>query len=102
MTIGATASPSEVFIDRQRSSAGPAFHADYPGRHAGPAQWKDGKLSLRVFFDRSVMEVFAADGATVLTERAYPTRPLDRVELHPSGRTGGATARLWELRKSMP
>jgi len=102
VTIGATASPSEVFIDRQRSSAGPAFHADYPGRHAGPAQWKDGKLSLRVFFDRSVVEVFAADGATVLTERAYPTRPLDRVELHPSGRTGGATARLWELRKSMP
>ena len=102
VTIGATASPSEVFIDRQRSSAGPVFHADYPGRHAGPAQWKDGKLSLRVFFDRSVVEVFAADGATVLTERAYPTRPLDRVELHPSGRTGGATARLWELRKSMP
>ena len=102
VTIGATASPSEVFIDRRRSSAGPAFHADYPGRHAGPAQWKDGKLSLHVFFDRSVVEVFAAGGATVLTERAYPTRLLDRVELHPSGRTGGATARLWELRKSMP
>jgi sucrose-6-phosphate hydrolase SacC (GH32 family) len=60
------------------------------------------QASLRVFFDRSVIEVFADDGATVLTERAYPTRPFDRVELHPSGRTGGATARLWELRKSMP
>jgi sucrose-6-phosphate hydrolase SacC (GH32 family) len=102
VTIGATSSPSEVFIDRQRSSAGPAFHADYPGRHAGPAQWKDGKLSLRIVFDRSVMEVFAADGTTVLTERAYPTRQFDRLELHPPGRTGGATARLWELRSSMP
>jgi hypothetical protein len=48
------------------------------------------------------MEVFAADGTTVLTERAYPTRQFDRLELHPPGRTGGATARLWELRSSMP
>jgi fructan beta-fructosidase len=101
VTIGATSSPSEVFIDRRRSSAGTTFHPEYPARHAGPAQWQEGKLPLRVFFDRSVVEVFAGDGGTVLTERVYPTHPLDRAALQPSGRSG-ASARLWELRQSMP
>jgi beta-fructofuranosidase len=32
-------------------------------------------LSLRVFVDRSVIEVFDASGRVTLTTRVYPTRP---------------------------
>ena len=40
---------------------------------------------LRVLFDRSTLEVFANDGETVISERVYPTRPLDRLELLGAG-----------------
>ena len=89
------ATPLEVFVDRRRSRRTP-FHASYPGRHAGPVAWRDGRITLRVLFDRSVIEVFANDGETVITDRVFPTQPLDRLELLPSG---GAQpeARLWTL-----
>ena len=93
--VGVTREPLEVFVDRRRSRRTP-FHGAYPGRHAGPLAWRDGRLTLRVLFDRSVIEVFAGDGETVITDRVFPTQPLDRLELLP---VGGAQpeARLWTL-----
>ena len=72
------------------------FHAAYAGRHAGPLAWRDGRLTLRVLFDRSVIEVFAGDGETVITDRVFPTQPFDRLELLPSGGAQPA-ARMWTL-----
>ncbi|HUP99864.1 MAG TPA: glycoside hydrolase family 32 protein [Aeromicrobium sp.] len=93
--VGVTREPLEVFVDRRRSRRTP-FHASYAGRHAGPVTWRDGRLTLRVLFDRSVIEVFAGDGETVITDRVFPTRPFDRLELLP---VGGARpeARMWTL-----
>ena len=93
--VGVTRVPLEVFVDRRQSRRTP-FHGAYPGRHAGPLAWRDGRLTLRVLFDRSVIEVFAGDGETVITDRVFPTQPLDRLELLP---VGGAQpeARLWTL-----
>ena len=103
VVFGVTSKPLEVFVDRRRSRRR-SFHKDYPGRHAGPVRWRDDKITLRVFFDRSVVEIFANDGETVLTERVYPTQPLDRLELLPAkneGRTA-TSARLWTLRSVWP
>ena len=47
-------------------------------------RWRDERVTLRVLFDRTTLEVFANDGETVISERVYPTRPLDRLE--PLGR----------------
>ena len=93
--VGVAREPLEVFVDRRRSRRTP-FHAAYPGRHAGPLAWRDGGLTLRVLFDRSVIEVFAGDGETVITDRVFPTQPFDRLELLPSA---GAqpSARMWTL-----
>jgi sucrose-6-phosphate hydrolase SacC (GH32 family) len=57
---------------------------------------------LRVLFDRTTIEVFANEGETVLSERVYPTRPLDRIAL--VGGAGGLVTpvRLWELRPVWP
>jgi fructan beta-fructosidase len=97
VVVGVTSQPLELFVDRSRSRTA-AFHKEYPGRHAGPIRWRDDKISLRVFFDRSVVEVFGNAGESVITERVFPTRPLDRLELLPGGRPAVAAARLWELR----
>jgi sucrose-6-phosphate hydrolase SacC (GH32 family) len=96
VVVGVTARPLEVFIDRRRSRA-TALHEAYPGRHAGPVRWRDDRITLRILFDRSVLEVFANDGETVATERVYPTRPLDRLVLR-GGARASASTRMWELR----
>ena len=98
--IGVAAQGPEVFVDRRRSRL-TAFHEAYPGRQAGPVRWKDDRVALRILFDRSTLEVFANDGETVISERVYPTRPLDRLELRP-GAGVGPTVRLWELRPVWP
>lgn len=96
VTVGVSARPLELFVDRRQSRRTP-FHAAYPGRHAAPIEWRDGKIALRLLFDRSVVEVFGNDGEVVITDRVYPTQPLDRLELLPAGR-GVSAARLWEIR----
>jgi len=62
----------EVVVDREASSDDPRVAAD---RQAMPAPVAaDDALSLRVFVDGSVVEVFA-DDREVLTSRVYPTSP---------------------------
>jgi fructan beta-fructosidase len=97
VTIGVTSRPLEIFVDRRKSRATP-FHKDYAGRHGGPIRWRDNRIQVRVLFDRSVLEVFGNDGETVVTERVYPTRPLDRLELLPGAPASVSSARLWRLR----
>ena len=92
--VGVTSNPLEVFVDRRKSRLAPV-HREYPGRHAGPIRWRDGRVTLRVLFDRSVVEVFANDGETVITDRLFPTHPLDRVE--PVGSSPPRSARMWSL-----
>ncbi len=93
--VGVTSNPPEVFVDRRNSRMTPV-HREYPGRHAGPVRWRDGRLSLRVLFDRSVVEIFANDGETVVTDRVFPTQPLDRIAPLEQGRP--RLVRLWALR----
>jgi len=96
VVVGVRADVPELFVDRRKSRAGPA-HKEYPGRQAGPLRWIEGRLSIRVLFDRSVLEVFANDGETVITDRVYPTSPLDRIEWIGEGSPAGARATMWEL-----
>jgi sucrose-6-phosphate hydrolase SacC (GH32 family) len=50
-------------------------------------------------FDRSVIEVFGNDGETVLTDRVYPTQPLDRLELLASARAA-TSVQVWRLQSA--
>jgi fructan beta-fructosidase len=94
--VGVRASGPELFVDRRRSVAA-STHKDYAGRHAGPVRWREDKIAVRLIFDRSVIEVFANDGETVITDRVYPSAPLDRVEWIGGVPPEGARATLSEL-----
>jgi sucrose-6-phosphate hydrolase SacC (GH32 family) len=85
-----------VFVDRRMSRA-KLFHREYAERHAGPVRWRDGRITLRVVFDRTTLEVFANDGETVISDRVYPTRPLDRIEPLAGGRGLASPVRLFGL-----
>ena len=93
--IGAGGSPSEVFVDRRRSRATP-FHAEYPGRHAGPIRDARGVVELRVIVDTSTVEVFAGNGETTISDRLFPTEPFTHVEVVNAPQLRG-TAAMWPL-----
>jgi beta-fructofuranosidase len=65
------AGTSTLSVDRSRSSTDPRVVRDV--RSAPLALGKDEALRLRVFVDRSVIEVFANE-RVVLTSRVYPVR----------------------------
>jgi sucrose-6-phosphate hydrolase SacC (GH32 family) len=60
---------------------------------------QNGRIKLHVLVDRSSVEVFANDGARVLTHRIFPDSASDGVELFTEGGTAQLT-RLdaWSLR----
>jgi len=87
------AGPSLV-IDRRRSRQA-AAPAEYAGRHAGPVRWRDGRITVRVIFDASVIEAFANDGETTVTDRVYPSVPFTRVTAFGNGLVRGV--KLWTL-----
>ncbi len=71
-------------IDRSRSG-NTGFSRYFPGVHRAPVSRKDGRLSARILVDACSVEVFAADGATVLTDLVFPSAPYDRLRLFSRG-----------------
>lgn len=77
VTISLDANRTELAIDRRHSRAASAPDG-YAERHVAPLRALP-ETPVRVVFDRSVLEVFANDGETVMTERLFPTQPLTRI-----------------------
>ncbi|WP_435195863.1 GH32 C-terminal domain-containing protein [Natronomonas sp. EA1] len=85
-----------LVVDRSRAS-----HDDRTSTEEQRAPVAGDSLSVRVFVDRSTVEVFANE-ATCLTSRVYPTRvDADGVTLTADGRVEG-TLDAWELRGTFP
>ncbi|QDH19823.1 glycoside hydrolase family 32 protein [Saccharibacillus brassicae] len=55
-----------LILDRERSGAGPG------GVRRAPLALREERLRLRIFVDRSSVEVFAGDGELTMTARIYP------------------------------
>ncbi|MDR9852500.1 glycoside hydrolase family 32 protein [Paenibacillus sp. VCA1] len=69
--IGYDAIAKEVYVDRTRSGMAD-FHPAFAGRHSAVLKDTSGLLKLRIFIDRSSVEVFAGGGQVVLTDLIYP------------------------------
>jgi sucrose-6-phosphate hydrolase SacC (GH32 family) len=98
--IAVSADRRELSIDRRRSRLATAPKG-YAERHAGPLR-PSAQVPVRVIFDQSVIEVFANEGETVMTERVYPTRPLTRIEWIGGRRPVSGSTRLLALRSVWP
>ncbi|BCS31020.1 hypothetical protein TBR22_A02190 [Luteitalea sp. TBR-22] len=94
--IAVSADRRELSIDRRYSRAG-TTPTGYAERHVGPLR-ATGQVPVRVLIDRSVLEVFANEGETVMTERMYPTRPYTHIEWIDGRRPVSASTRLMALR----
>lgn len=61
-------------FDRRKSGI-VNFSQDFPAVTVAPTFSRDGNLSLRLFIDRSSIEVFANGGRSVMTNLVFPTSP---------------------------
>lgn len=82
--VGYDAEAGAVFVDR-RSAGATGFHEDFPGRYEAPLALQDGRVKLHVLVDWSSVEVFANDGARVLTHRIFPDGESEGVEFFAEG-----------------
>ena len=94
--LGFTPEKREVFVDRSRSGE-VSFAAEFPGRQRATVR-QSSRVKLHVFLDRSSVEVFVNDGEVVLTDRIYPSRGSDGIELYSDvGRGKVLSLSIWKL-----
>ncbi len=89
-------------LDRTRSGR-VDFHPQFSGAHEAPLRLTDGRLRLHLFLDTSSLEVFAADGETVLTDLILPATGDRRLELFSQNNAASPNLRslqIWELRSA--
>ena len=72
--VGYNAVTHELYVERD----GQGFSADFGGRHSRTVPLYNGILELRIFIDACSVEVFADDGACVITDLLM--RPLEPSE----------------------
>ncbi len=96
--IGYETSSDRYYSDRTEAGDHAFSEAFADGVHWVPRFAQDGVVRLRLFFDVASVELFADDGATVLTDIFFPNAPFDRIALYAKGGkvrvVGGVVSRL--------
>lgn len=83
-TIGYDAGADAVFVDRTHSGK-TDFSSAFPGRQSGPLAPKSGRITLRIYLDRSSVEVFANDGEAVISSAIFPEAAITSLECYAEG-----------------
>lgn len=93
VTLGYNPSDRTLSFDRRHSGI-VDFSQDFPSVTVAPTFENDGKISLRVFIDKSSMEVFGNDGKFVMTNLVFPTKPYTTLSIA----ADGGSARIENLK----
>ncbi len=78
-------------FNRDRSGIGPG------GERRAVVPLEEGCLSLRIFVDKSSIEVFAGDGEVVMTGRVYPGTESQGIKLFSEGICRVVSFRKWTI-----
>ncbi|MEC3909544.1 GH32 C-terminal domain-containing protein [Sphingobium sp. CR2-8] len=87
--IGVNPTVKELFVDQTRS--GPHFHDAFPDRHNAPIKIEQRHFTIRLPVDQSIVEVYADNGETTITDRFFPAGGQLRWSAY--ARNGKATIR---------
>lgn len=74
----------ELVFDRRESGI-TDFSQDFPAVTVAPAHSADGKTGLRIFIDRSSIEVFGKEGRFAMTNLVFPNEPYSRLSFESHG-----------------
>lgn len=100
MEIGYDAASKKIYIDRSKT-ANQDIHKRFAelSRYETNLSLTNKKLHLRIFFDNSIVTVFANNGEAVLTTQIFPGKQDDGIQLF--SRNGKATllqANFWKMK----
>jgi sucrose-6-phosphate hydrolase SacC (GH32 family) len=95
--IGYEPGAKRFYVDRTGSGR-TDFSKDFAGKHTAPAPATPGPVTLHLLVDVASVELFADDGAVVMTEIFFPDAPLRQLKLFsttsPVRLTSGQITRL--------
>jgi len=100
--IGYNASSKKLFVDRS-GCANNSFNKQFASlsRYEASLAPLNGKIKLHIFFDNSIVEVFANDGLTVMTTQIFPGDNDNGIELFSEGGTTKfENIRSWKMRST--
>ena len=100
--IGYDAESKKAYVDR-RNSGNTGFHPGFASVEQMPVKLNsNGEVVLRVYLDRSSVEVFAQDGQRTLTDQVFPNQGADRLGVFAHGGTAKLKSlKVTELEPSM-
>ena len=84
------------YIDR-RNSGKVGFHPEFAKMHRAPRKNHGAPIQFRLLMDRASVELFADDGATVMTTTFYPSEDYTIGEIRWSEDTRLNNAEAWWL-----
>ena len=74
------------------------FSDKFPAVTSSPTFEKDGNINLRIFIDRSSIELFGNNGQFVMTNLVFPTKPYTNLSIESkSGQTSLKTLKIYSL-----
>lgn len=98
--IGYTVSNNQLYIDRSKT-ANQSFSKNFASlnRFEAKVPLHNKQLQLHIFFDNSIIEVFANDGETVLTAQIFPNKEDTGIELFSNnGKCTLLSLQLWKMK----
>lgn len=88
-------------LDRRRSG-NVGFHKTFPSVEEAPVTPQNGVIRLRIFVDKSIVEVFANDGERVITNQIFPGEAAGGIELFAEGGTAEfRNVTVWPMKNAM-
>ncbi|WP_209124138.1 glycoside hydrolase family 32 protein [Alkalihalobacillus sp. BA299] len=88
---------NESFLTLDRNKSGKGLK----GIRKAPVELKDNQLHLRVFLDKSSIEIFINGGEKVMTSRIYPSESSTGIEFFAKGPISINSLKKWNLDKSV-
>lgn len=86
-----------VAFDRMQSGQ-VDFNQNFPAVTVTPTHEKDGKISLRIFIDRSSFEIFGNNGRFVMTNLVFPNEPYSELSVSGKGNVKVSSLKIYSLK----
>jgi sucrose-6-phosphate hydrolase SacC (GH32 family) len=100
--IGYDATNQKLYIDRSKT-ANQNFNPKFQqlSRYETPFIVKGNNIDLHIFFDNSIVEVFANDGEYVMTTQIFPNPDEKRIQLFSNnGVTAFSNVIVWGIKSN--
>jgi sucrose-6-phosphate hydrolase SacC (GH32 family) len=97
--IGYDAERQKLFLDR-KGTGDTSFNKNFAelSHYETLLNLKNKRISLNIFFDNSIVEIFAEDGTCVMTAQIFPSKKNNGIELFSENGTNSfEEVNIWQI-----